>query len=76
MSGVFVFNFNCNLYIQPVANAANGVQEFWLLGVYFNRLAQPGDVYVQGAGVAGVLCFPNMFEKFFSFTCSFAVELG
>lgn len=54
------------LGVEAVAGAADGEDVFGVLGVFFDFLAEPGDVNVDGAGGDVGLVLPHLFENFFA----------
>ena len=51
------------LRIQAVAHAADGLEKARVARVFFDGLAQPADMHIQGAGIAGVFGVPHLAEQ-------------
>jgi hypothetical protein len=49
---------------EPVAYASDGVNVAGVLRVVFEFLAEPGDVYIDGAGGHARLILPHGLQKF------------
>ncbi len=59
--------FSAYLYVEPVTQPPDGLQELRLARVGFDCLAEPADVHIQCAGIFGVLRAPHLSEKLLAF---------